>query len=59
MKNWKELFFDLLSTCDCYEEIIDNLRSLETCKTITSEEYDNILKNYDKLVKEWKEEEQR
>lgn len=46
----KELFQNISSDCDESEEILDRLRSLETCGEITSDQYDLILKNWEKWI---------
>lgn len=54
MKNkLKETLFDLFKIYENVEDIIGALRSLNTSNEITKEEYDTILLNYDKWLKEW------
>lgn len=49
----KETLFDELDRFENYEDIIKDLRSLNSLGEISNEEYDIILKNYDKWLKEW------
>lgn len=49
----KQLFFTILERNEYCEEIMDELGSLYSDKDITSEEYDIIMNNYDKWLKEW------
>lgn len=51
----KEILFNLFSEYNDYEDIISSLRSLNSENIISNEEYNIILENYDKWLKEWKE----
>lgn len=48
----KKLFIDIAKENETCEEIIDCLRSLNSCKEITQSDYDYILKNFDKWLGE-------
>ena len=52
----KNILFKLFMTHDYYEEIINDLRNLESEKEITEEDYDIILENYDEWLEEWSKE---
>ena len=54
-KDLKEILFNLFSEYNDYEDIISSLRSLNSENIISNEEYNIILENYDKWLKEWKE----
>ena len=49
----KELLFDLFDRYNDYDFIIRDLRSLCSFGEITEEEYNYILKKYDKWLKEY------
>ena len=49
----KEILFDLFEEFDDYDDIIEDLRSLNSMGKLTDDEYDTILSNYDKWLKEW------
>ena len=53
-KDLKEILFNLFSEYNDYEDIISGLRSLNSENIVSNEEYNIILKNYDKWLKEWK-----
>ena len=52
-KELKNLLFNEFKKYDYCEDIINDLRSLNIEKTITDEEYDTILDNYDKWLIEY------
>lgn len=51
--NLKEILFDEFNTWEDYENIIEDLRSLNSCGELSNEEYDIILENYENWLKEW------
>ncbi len=53
MENTKEILFDLLEQYEDYEDIINSLRSLNSEKFISNEDYDYIIVNYEALLKEF------
>ena len=57
MEKLKELLFDLFDNYEDYENIIESLRSLASGNEITEQEYDIILDNYGKWLKEYESEE--
>lgn len=50
----KEILFDLFSQYDEAEQIINALRDYQSADVITSQQYDEIMENYEELLKEWK-----
>ena len=48
----KEVFKELNEKFDDYEEIKENLRSLNSCEELSDAEYDYILENWDNLLVE-------
>lgn len=48
----KDILIDLFKTYTECDDIIEALRSLETEKEITAEEYDYAIKHYDEILKE-------
>ena len=46
----KDILIDLFETYTDCDDIIDALRSLETEKEITAEEYDYAIKHYDEIL---------
>lgn len=53
MENLKEILFSLFSQYENVEDIIDALRSLNSCKEITDNDYDVIMENYEKWLQEY------
>lgn len=53
MERLKEILFDLFNQYENVEDIIEDLRSLNTCEEITDNEYDVIMKNYEKWLQEY------
>ena len=53
MEYLKEFVFEILEQYKNYEEIISCIRSYNSLGKITNKEYDYILKNYNKWVKEF------
>ncbi len=53
MKNLKEIAFNLFEKYEDYEDIINDLRSLNSEKIISNEEYNTILENYNSWLKEY------
>jgi hypothetical protein len=51
----KEILFNLFNEYNDYEDIISGLRSLNSENIISNEEYNIILENYNKWLKEWEE----
>lgn len=51
----EELVYALFNSYEDYEDIINALRNLESEKEITEEEYNVVLKNYDKWLKKYEE----
>ena len=48
----RDILIDLFKTYTECDDIIEALRSLETEKEITEEEYDYAIKHYDEILKE-------
>lgn len=48
----RDILIDLFKTYTECDDIIEALRSLETEKEITAEEYDYAIKHYDEILKE-------
>ena len=46
----KSILLDLWEEHELYENIVQDLRSLQTNQEITEEEYDYIIQNYDSLL---------
>lgn len=57
MERLKEILFDLFNQYEDVEDIIEDLRSLNTCEEITDNEYDVIMKNYEKWLQEYESQE--
>lgn len=57
MERLKEILFDLFNQYEDAEDIIEDLRSLNTCEEITDNEYDVIMKNYEKWLQEYESQE--
>lgn len=53
MEKLKDLLFDLFDSYENYEEIVTILRSMLSEKEITEQDYNIILENYDKWLKEY------
>ena len=51
----KDILFELFCEFNNYEDIIYALRNKHSDYIITDEEYNSILENYDKWLKEWEE----
>lgn len=49
----KETLFDEFNRFEDYDNIIADLRSLNSCGELSNEEYDIILENYENWLKEW------
>lgn len=47
----EQLLIDLSKTCDTVEEMVEQLRSLETSGEITAEQYDYLTENWDNILK--------
>lgn len=47
----KQLLIELYETCDTVEEMVEQLRSLETSGEITEEQYDYLTQNWDNILK--------
>lgn len=49
----KKVLYEEFERFEDYDFIINDLRSLNSLGKLTNEEYDTILKNYEKWLKEW------
>ena len=52
IKKLKEFFKSIASQYATYEEIIEDIRSLNSAKVISDEEYNYILEHWNELLKE-------
>ena len=52
IKKLKEFFKSIASQYATYEEIIEDIRSLNSEKVISNEEYDYILEHWDEWINE-------
>lgn len=50
----KETLFDEFDRFEDYENIIADLRSLNSLGELSNEEYNIILENYENWLKEWR-----
>ena len=49
----KETLFELFEKFEDYEDIVQDLRYLNSLGELNNNEYNIILKNYEKWLKEW------
>ena len=50
MKNIKELFLNIAKQYDTADEILQALRSLQSCKEISENEYNTIISNWEDFL---------
>ena len=55
IKDLKNILYDLFEQYEWCEDIINELRNLNTENVISDEEYDFIMANYEQWLKEWEE----
>lgn len=55
-KELKEILFDLFDGSDDADEIVSQLRSLNTERTITDDEYNYIMEKYEEWLGDWHDE---
>ena len=48
-----QIMFDLFDSYEDCDEIIDSLRSLNSEREITDEEYDYCLEHWDEILLDW------
>lgn len=52
MEDMKELFKDIINKYETYEECIKVLRSMESENEISNDEYNYLIGNWNRLLKE-------
>lgn len=51
MEHAEKVFVEVAEQCEDSVDMLDALRSLKTCNEITEEEYEYIIKHWNKMLK--------